>query len=275
MYSIIMDDIELGDNKINNTDKIMLFHNMINLKLISGKLTLFNWKKYCIGFWTIQIMFFISICMFMKPTFKNNLSYSFVILSLIIPLLGYIAVLINMFNGGWGESDSRFWCHVRIMFMHGYNTVRWTISSVVEPSLAIILTQYYDCNVTCSLWASVIIVMSYWIMSQVEISKSRPFNVLEKYHNDFDVDLIGAHKEQLKNTTAVDINGLMLVLFALTPWAGLNYFSSWIFILYQSFMIINELRYARGKQTFVQTDIQFDIIQLFFRTFIIWMFIFI
>tara|TARA_A100001015_G_C14662097_1_gene583412 strand:- start:317 stop:655 length:339 start_codon:yes stop_codon:yes gene_type:complete len=112
-------------------------------------------------------------------------------------------------------------------------------------------------------------------MSQVEISKSRPFNVLEKYHDDFDVDLIGAHKEQLKNTTAVDINGLMLVLFSLIPWAGLNYFSSWIFILYQSFMIINELRYARGKQTFVQTDIQFDIIQLFFRTFIIWMFIFI
>ena len=127
------------------------------------KLTLFNWKKYCIVAWIIQAMFFISITTMVKPEWNATI-YTIIILTLCIPLVGYAAVLLNMFNGGWGQEESRFWCHVRIMFMHGYNTLRWTISSSIDPLIVICLTQIYQCNIICSCWSAVNILYAYFIM---------------------------------------------------------------------------------------------------------------
>lgn len=248
---------------------IPIFMDMIHFKLFTGQLSLFNWKKHCILLWLIQSMFFISFATMLKPEW-NTLIYTTIVLALLVPLVGYAAVLLNMFNGGWGRAESRFWCHVRIMFMHGYNTLRWTISSSVDPLLVVCLTQIYQCNIICSGWSAVNVLFSYFIMANIEISKSVSFNVGEKFSNDFDVDLKRVHDIQIRNTTPVDINGFVIIIVSIIPWTFIGYISSYIFIVYQICMITNELFYAKGKQTFVQTEIQFDIIQMIFRTVLIW-----
>lgn len=248
---------------------IPIFNNMIQFKLLSGQLTLFNWKKYCIVGWLIQTMFFISFAAMIKPNWDVFL-YSIIVLSLFIPLFGYAAVLLNMFNGGWGREESRFWCHVRVMFIHGYNTLRWTISSSIDPLLVLCITKIYKCNIICSGWAAVNVLFAYFIMANIEISKAVAFNVHEKFSNDFDIDLKRVHDIQSRNTNAVDINGFVIIIIGIIPWAFLGFVSSYIFIVYQILMILNELFYAQGKQTFVQTEIQFDIIQVIFRTIMTW-----
>jgi len=260
--------IDSGKIEVLSRPSIPIFNHFIKFRLI-GQLTLFNWKKYCIVAWIIQAMFFISITTMVKPEWNATI-YTIIILTLCIPLVGYAAVLLNMFNGGWGQEESRFWCHVRIMFMHGYNTLRWTISSSIDPLIVICLTQIYQCNIICSCWSAVNILYAYFIMANIEISKAVAFNVHEKFSNDFDVDLKRVHDIQGRNTTAVDINGFVIIIIGIIPWAFLGYVSSYIFIVYQLLLMVNELSYANGKQTFVQTEIQFDIIQIIFRTILIW-----
>ena len=81
-------------------------------------------------------------------------------------------------------------------------------------------------------------------MANIEISKSVSFNVLEKFSNDFDVDLKRVHEIQNRNTTPVDINGFVIIIVSIIPWALIGYISSYIFILYQISMITNELFYT-------------------------------
>ena len=45
--------------------------------------------------------------------------------------------------------------------------------------------------------------------------------------------------------------------------------------MYQIAICINAYRYTSSSQTFVQTDIQYDIIQMIFRTGLLWTFIWI
>ena len=193
-------------SSIDNVEKnyIPIFNNIIHFKLLSGQLTLFNWKKYCIVGWLIQTMLFISLATMIKPNWDLFL-YIIIILTLFIPLMGYVAVLLNMFNGGWGREESRFWCHVRVMFMHGYNTLRWTISSSIDPLIVLCLAKIYQCNMICSGWAAVNVLFAYFIMANIEISKAVAFNVHEKFSNDFDVDLKRVHEIQSRNTNAVEI----------------------------------------------------------------------
>ena len=119
---------------------IPIFMNMIHFKLFSGQLTLFNWKKHCILLWLIQSMFFISCATMLKPEW-NTLIYTTIVLALLVPLVGYAAVLLNMFNGGWGRRIQILVscpCHVYAW----YNTLRWTISSSVDPFLSYVLLKY-------------------------------------------------------------------------------------------------------------------------------------
>ena len=46
------------------------------------------------------------------------------LIALFVKALMYIVKFINVYTGGWGAADGRFWCDVRIMYVRGFNTVR-------------------------------------------------------------------------------------------------------------------------------------------------------
>lgn len=72
----------------------------------------------------------VSICacsvLFMRkpvPKFGINMRWTSV-MALFITTIMYVLKFTNIYMGGWGAADSRFWCDVRIMYVRGFNTVR-------------------------------------------------------------------------------------------------------------------------------------------------------
>ena len=242
----------------------------INFKLWSiHKNTLFNWKKYCIAVWGINVMFYIAVHILLQPTYETFASIS-IFVSLIVPVIGYTMILINMFNGGWGKEDSHFWCHVRQMFMEGYNTLRWTISSIIDCAIIFAISSIIHCEIHTSFAFGINLIFTYFILSNIELSKAEPIDLNEKYAADFDVDLVSIHKLQKKSMKAVDINGVMITILSLFPLIFTSSLLSWMFILYQFSIIFNSILYYTGQQTFVQSEIQYDIIHILFRIIILW-----
>ena len=107
-------------------------------------------------------------------------------------------------------------------------------------------------------------------MSNIEISKAQAIDLNEKYAADFDVDLNSIHKLQSRTMKAVDINGVMITILSLFPIVFTSSMLSWIFIIYQFSIIFNSILYYTCQQTFVQTEIQYDIIHILFRIVILW-----
>lgn len=67
-----------------------------------------------------------SAAIFMRePVLHNGINIRLLpILAIFSTFVSYSVMFTNLSMGGWGASDSRFWCDVRIMFVRGFNTVR-------------------------------------------------------------------------------------------------------------------------------------------------------
>ena len=235
-------------------------------------LSLFNWKKLMVGIWGILLMFYVSIAGLMKPHWPVNAKIA-IITAAIAPLADYIIVLLNMYNGGWGKEKSRFWCHMRIMYLSGYNSIRWSISAVVDPCIVIAISVINGETLDNSLQAGIIVVLSYYILANSEQNKSQPIE-WDKFKDDFDVKLNHINNIQMKNLKSVAIEPIVLCLILLIlPWCFNISVLSVMVILYQLAVCVNAYRYCSSRQTFVVTDVQYDIIQIIFRTGLLWTFV--
>ena len=235
-------------------------------------LTLFNWKKFMIVAWGIQLMFFVSLAGLIKPhwTFYTKVA---IITAAVAPLIGYCMVLLNMFNGGWGRENSRFWCHMRIMYMAGYNSIRWGISSVVDPCITIAACLVTGDSVTNSIRAGICVVYCYYILAEKERQKSQAIE-WDKFKNDFDVDLQNVNDVQQRNLQNVPIEPIIFcITFNIIPWVVAGSNIGFFIMIYGLAICTNAYRYCSSSQTFVVTDTQYDIIQCIFRTGILWSFI--
>tara|TARA_X000000950_G_C13858324_1_gene637562 strand:+ start:160 stop:984 length:825 start_codon:yes stop_codon:yes gene_type:complete len=272
-----MEEKEDEESLIRNTsaiqlEKIKLF-NVIKLKFPNKfLLSLFNWKKLMLLTWGIQLMFFISFAGLMKPNWNSNAKIS-IIIAAFGPIVEYASILLNMYNGGWGKEDSSFWCHMRIMFLSGYNSIRWSISAVVDTALVFAICIINENTVSNSVKASINIVYCYYILANREQKKSQPIE-WEKFKDDFDVKLEQVHQNQKLRTKSVGVEPIILC-FILTsiPWLFDFNLMGLFIISYQICICANAYRYCSTLQTFVVTDIQYDIIQIIFRTLILWIFI--
>ena len=234
--------------------------------------TLFNWKKLMIVTWGIQLMFFMSVAGLIKPEWRLYTKIS-IITAVISPLIGYMMVLLNMFNGGWGRENSKFWCHMRIMYLAGYNSIRWAISSAVDPCIVIAACLIMGETNAHSIRAAIAVVYCYFILHRLEQEKSSPVE-WDKFRDDFDVKLYDVHDIQMKNLKGVGIEPIILcAILTLIPWIVTGWNVGFFIMLYQIAICINAYRYISSSQTFVQTDIQYDIIQMLFRTGLTWAFI--
>lgn len=236
------------------------------------KFTLFNWKKLMIVAWGIQMMFFMSVVGLIKPEWELYVKIS-IITAVVSPLIGYMMVLLNMFNGGWGRENSKFWCHMRIMYLAGYNSIRWAISSAVDPCIIIAACLIMGENNSNSIRAAITIIYCYFILHRLEQEKSSPVE-WDKFKDDFDVSLKAVHYIQTRNVKGIGIEPIIIcALLTLIPWMITGWNVGFFIMLYQIAICINAYRYTNSSQTFVQTDIQYDIIQMIFRTGLLWTFI--
>lgn len=237
-------------------------------------LTLFNWKKMMIVLWGIQMMFFISVAGLVKPDWKIEAKLA-IITAVLAPLLDYAIVLLNMYNGGWGEENSRFWCHMRIMYLSGYNSIRWGCSAIVDPCIVFAATVLYGESLSNSIRASIAVTYCYYILASGEREKSTPIE-WDKFKEDFDVHLEHVNETQMKNMKQASIEPIILCcVLSIIPWVIEGATTGFFIMLYQLSMCINAYRYCSSLQTFVVTDTQYDIIQTVFRIVITWAFIWI
>ena len=248
---------------------------VLPLKFPPGfELTLFNWKKFMIILWIIQCMFFASFTGLMKPKW-GTFAKVCIITGALTPFLGYAMVLLNMFNGGWGREESRFWCHMRIMYLAGYNSMRWVIAAIVDPCLVGAVCYLIKNDISYAIWAASSIIYAYYIMSTLEMKKSKPIQ-WEKYENDFDVKLQSVHEIQKTNINPVNVNSIVLSgVLSIFSWVSTGWNIGFFLLSYNICMFINAYLYVSSTQTFVITDTQYDIIQFVFRTLILWSFIWI
>ena len=78
----------------------------------------------------------------------------------------------------------------------------------------------------------------------------------------------------MKNLKSVAIEPIVLCLILLIlPWCFNISVLSVMVILYQLAVCVNAYRYCSSRQTFVVTDVQYDIIQIIFRTGLLWTFV--
>lgn len=264
-----MEDEENLISRTETLEHMMLFSIIPMKRKKENELTLFKWKKIMIILWCIQSMFFTAVSALMKPRW-NSIDKTFISIIIISPFIGYAMVLFNMFSGGWGREESRFWCHIRIMYLEGYNSMRWVMSCIADASITIVTLTILDKDLPYALWSGISVVYCYYILSTIEYNKRQPID-WEKYKNDFDVRLQAVHNEQKKNLKAVNVNAIVLcTCLSTVPWVFLGLNIGFFIMVYQILMCINAYRYASSNQTFVVTDTQYDIVQNIFRIGITW-----
>ena len=181
-----MKDEEEGliDVPLSNKSDIHIFY-VIPLRFPTKfELSLFNWKKLLIVTWGIQTMFFMALSGLMKPSW-DAFTKSMIVIAVVSPFFGYLMVLLNMFNGGWGREESRFWCHIRIMYLEGYNSMRWIIASIIDPAMVIANCTIQGEDIPSAFWSGISVVYCYYILSSIEFNKRQPIE-WDKYKNDFD-----------------------------------------------------------------------------------------
>ncbi len=254
--------------KDNEDDELKIFRK-IPLYMAGYEMTLFNWKKTMIVIWGIQTMLFSAMCTLLKPYWDAYTKIS-ICIAIITPFLGYVLVLLNMFSGGWGKQESKFWCHVRIMLLSGYNSVRWGVASIVDPCIVMAISKIMGEDVSASMWIGLAVVHNYYILGTLEIQKSSPVD-WEKHKNDFCVDIHKTHTAQLKNMTHVNLNPIIaVIILTIIPWVATQWVLGYVIMAYQLCMATNAFKYSNSTQTFMVTELQYDIIQNVFRIILTW-----
>lgn len=100
----------------------------------------------------------------------------------------YGLLFINIYNGGWGAADTRFWCDVKIMYVRGFNSIRtimnWLTTSLVFIQLAILF------NVESSLlFIAMLVIISEWQAGISENQNQYDIKFTEKF-TDIDQHLL-------------------------------------------------------------------------------------
>jgi hypothetical protein len=110
-------------------------------KLKREKLTLSETSYIGAGILTLQLICGIGI-VFMPGISITGFQYC--ALYGLIPLsILYCCIYANLFMGGWGNPDGKFWCDVKIMYVRGFNTLRTIISFINTPLYIIYLANIF------------------------------------------------------------------------------------------------------------------------------------
>ena len=65
---------------------------------------------------------------------------SLLIFSYILIFIQHSLVYTNLLSNGWGTSQGKFWCEVKIMIARGFNTIRTSIRLLITPLLFTVMS---------------------------------------------------------------------------------------------------------------------------------------
>jgi hypothetical protein len=86
----------------------------------------------------ISILFIIGTCMIYSrtPVLYNTIDIRwFSIVACLSSAAHYLFSYLNLLTLGWGSSDGRFWCDIKIMIVRGFNTIRTISRCISSPML--------------------------------------------------------------------------------------------------------------------------------------------
>ena len=95
-------------------------------KLTQDKLTLRELHRLSASVLTTVAVGATAICFQREPVVDDtwiNIRWWPIVATYATALM-YILDFANIYTGGWGASDGRFWCDVKIMYVRGFNTMR-------------------------------------------------------------------------------------------------------------------------------------------------------
>ena len=131
-----------------------------------------------------SIMMLEFICILGIYFMRNKSSWPLTlgILQMLPVVVLYLSMYINIVTGGWGASNSRFWCDVKIMYARGFNTIR-SCTSFVSRSIcfyfiAILLDNR---SLSTSLLLPLLAVLAEWQVGLSENKNQYDIKVFDKF----------------------------------------------------------------------------------------------
>ena len=221
----------------------------------------------------ISLQFICTLAMTLSRGGKTT--YSWVVACQMLPQLGlYIFMYANLFSGGWGAADSRFWCDVKIMYVRGFNTIR-TISRMVSFSISLwlmaIILQIN--NTTTMALLPLLAIISEWQAGLSENQNQYDIKSFDKFTKDDDQTLCleslnyfqSQKNERGKLTTSFVVNCLMktyIITSLLMTWPSTETEMAFgipiiVTIVLYTFIVpvILDLCYVKSGLTFCQVEL--------------------
>lgn len=267
-----MEDPESNDTSpiLNTAATGPLFIFGRHCKLQHETLSLRELHKLCACLLSIASVCGIVICFQREPVGDwVNMRWLSIWVTCVTSLM-YILDFANIHMGGWGASDGRFWCDVKIMYVRGFNTMR-TVCRFFSVSLAFALLCLLVGIPSSTPFVCMLVVVSEWQAGVAENQNQYDIKFQDKFIDEENrLSVENLHNYQISHTnenvtwSAFVIARIIKVLtltsmFVLTqPVDGLIFSAPvTVTILMWSFVVPSILDFAYFKHfmTFCQLEI--------------------
>lgn len=126
----------------------------------------------------------------------------------------YILIYANLFAGGWGDPNGRFWCDVKIMYVRGFNTLRTIVTYMTTPIYMIYLAHLVGIHQFITLFfIGLLAMISEWQYGISENQNQYDVKAFDKFINPDDntICLETLHNHQLNRTSGnIFWSGMMM-----------------------------------------------------------------
>jgi hypothetical protein len=145
----------------------------------SGPLTMRELIKTVFSIITLEF-----ICILAVYFMNNEVTWPLTlgILQMVPVVILYLFMYMNLVTGGWGASDSRFWCDVKIMYARGFNTIR-SCTSIFSKTIslwfvAVLLNQN---SITITFLMPLLVAIQEWQSGLAENKNQYDIKVFDKF----------------------------------------------------------------------------------------------
>lgn len=192
------------------------------------------------------------------------------VLVAVVTSLMYSLKYVNNYMGGWGTSQGKFWCDVKIMYVRGFNTVR-TVSRFINMCLLFTLVCHLLTLEASTTFTCLLMIIGEWQAGVLENQNQYDIRFQDKFVDaDDHLSLPALHAYQTShpaehiNWTAFFIQGIIELLTLTFVFVAAHLQTELIFavpvivcVIMWSFLVPVMLNFAYLKQTitFCQLEI--------------------
>ena len=144
---------------------------------------------------------------------------------------------VNLYMGGWGDSQGKFWCDVKIMYVRGFNTIRSFSMLIVSTSLFVFLC--IALNMQNNIFYGIaLIFLSEWQKGNAETHNQYDIKFRDKFTDDngyLSLEALHCYQCQHKNEKTVwtpFVIHLIIKMYLVTGFFVLSNYSQPIMTLF-------------------------------------------